>query len=180
MSRFKLFIPFAIFVVLAFFLWFALRSGIDPHVLPSSLVDKSVPSFEMGTVNDLNDTKTQADIKSEEYALINVWATWCGPCRQEHPFLIELSQQGVPIYGVNSNDELEPARQWLSQRGDPYQFSVYDPGGALAVDLGTTAYPESFLVDSKGVIRHSIRGVVNAQVWKDQFQPVIDEIKKSP
>lgn len=176
MGRIKFFIPFFIFVVLGVLFWQVVE--VDPTELPSSMVGRAVPTFSYGTVKNMDQIKTDADITGDSFSVINVWATWCGPCRQEHPYLIDLANRGVKVYGVNANDQLEPARKWLEQRGDPYQFSVFDPDGALAVDLGTTAYPETFLVDKEGVVLVARRGVVNASVWAEQFQPVIDELNK--
>lgn len=174
MKRLKLFIPLFVFVALAILFWFGLRG--DPTDLPSALIGKVMPDFEMQTVQPPQRTVTAADMKGHDFALINVWATWCAPCRQEHPFLVSLAEQGVPIFGVNTQDQLDLAQQWLEERGDPYVFSVFDDNGKLSLDLGVYGYPETFLIDSRGTVLKRKKYILSPQVWENEFLPLIAQI----
>lgn len=176
MKRLKLFIPLAIFVVLA--VVFALALKMDRRELPSALVGKTVPPFSLSTVKEPAKIITETDLKGERYALINVWATWCSPCRQEHPYLMKLAQRGVVIYGVNAKDDRELANQWLAQHGDPYQFSVFDVEGKLGLDLGVYGYPETFLIDKDGTILLRKISVMSEKMWQEDFKPLIDALPK--
>lgn len=175
MARLKLFIPLVVFAVLVFLFWGALDR--DPSELPSALVGRPVPEFQMTTVKEPQRTVTQQDLTGHKYALINVWATWCGPCRQEHPFLVKLAEEGVAIFGVNASDELDLAQEWLDERGDPYLFSVFDPDGKLSLDLGVYGYPETFLIDANGTVLQRRTSVLSEQVWQTHFQPIIDTLE---
>ncbi|MGQ9425339.1 DsbE family thiol:disulfide interchange protein [Gilvimarinus sp. F26214L] len=177
MQRLKLFIPLIVFAGLAALFWRGL--GTDPSELPSALEGRPVPEFRMTTVTDPQRQVTQDDLKGHEFALINVWATWCGPCRQEHPFLVHLAEQGIAIYGVNARDELNLAQEWLEQRGDPYVFSIFDPDGKLGLDLGVYGYPETFLIDKNGTVLQRKTSVLDERVWQNDFQPIIDQLNKS-
>lgn len=174
MKRLKLFIPLIIFAALAALFYPALKR--DPSELTSALVGRSVPDFQLRTVKEPQDLVSQDDIKGHHFALINVWATWCAPCRQEHPFLVELADKRVPIFGVNGQDQLEPAREWLDERGDPYHFSIFDPDGKLVLDLGVYGYPETFLIDKDGTILLRKAGVLSDRVWREDFVPLIETL----
>ena len=106
--------------------------------------------------------------------MLNVWASWCITCRVEHPFLEELSET-IPIIGINYKDEKTKATEWLNQLGDPYIFSLYDYYGELALDLGVTGAPETFLVHNGRIISHHV-GEVDQKVWTTVFKPKIDKI----
>ncbi|GAB1266246.1 thiol:disulfide interchange protein DsbE [Aurantivibrio infirmus] len=174
MNRLKLFIPLIIFVGFAVMVWQV--RGTDPEAFPSALLGKSVPAFSLPAVADTERMITNNDIETPDYALINVWATWCGPCRIEHPYLVSLAESGVKIFGINGKDDLEAARKWLSEKGDPYQFSVFDEEGRLALDLGVTGYPETFLIDKNGTIIHKRVSVMDERVWKKEFLPLIENL----
>ncbi|MCW8193540.1 DsbE family thiol:disulfide interchange protein [Proteobacteria bacterium 005FR1] len=174
MKRLKLFIPLVIFAGLAVLFWHGLK--MDPTELPSALIGRQVPAFQLGTVKEPEQIVTRDDLKGHKFALINVWATWCGPCRQEHPFLVKLAEQGIPIFGVNAKDELDLAREWLDERGDPYQFSIFDPEGKLALDMGVYGYPETFLVDENGTVLQRKTSVLDERVWQQDFLPIIEKL----
>ncbi len=173
MSRFKLFIPLIIFMVLAAFFWKGL--SLDPTAMPSALLDKPVPAFSLGTVNDEQRQVTQDDLKGK-VSLLNVWATWCISCRQEHPYLLAIAEQGIPIYGVNYKDDVIKARQWLKDLEDPYQFSIVDADGRLGIDLGVFGAPETYVVDKLGVIRYKHVGVVSDKVWTETLLPIVESL----
>ena len=174
MNRLKLFIPLVIFVVLAVVFAFALK--MDRKELPSALIGKSVPPFALSTVKDGARTVTEVDVKGQRFALLNVWATWCQPCRQEHPYLMELAKRGVVIYGINAKDDRELAQKWLNQHGDPYRFSAFDSEGRLGLDLGVYGYPETFLIDKDGKILLRKISVMSEQMWQQDFLPIINAL----
>ncbi|WP_299769596.1 DsbE family thiol:disulfide interchange protein [uncultured Pseudoteredinibacter sp.] len=173
MARLKLFVPLAIFVALAALLWKGL--SLDPTAMPSALKDKAFPQFSLPILKDEQQLKNQSDLKGQ-VTLVNVWATWCVVCRVEHPYLLELAEQGVRIVGVNYKDQPDAARQWLKDLKDPYAFSVMDRDGRLGLDLGVFGAPESYLVDQQGFIRHKHVGVVDDKVWARDFLPIIEQL----
>jgi cytochrome c biogenesis protein CcmG, thiol:disulfide interchange protein DsbE len=173
MSRFKLFIPLIIFMVLAAFFWKGL--SLDPTAMPSALLDKPVPTFALATVNDEQRQVTQEDLKGK-VSLLNVWATWCISCRQEHPYLLAIAELGIPIYGVNYKDDVVKAKQWLKDLEDPYQFSIVDADGRLGIDLGVFGAPETYVVDKLGVIRYKHVGVITDKVWTETLLPIVESL----
>jgi len=110
-----------------------------------------------------------------------VWATWCISCRVEHPVLTKLAEQGVVIYGVNYKDVNADAKKWLKDFHNPYQLDINDADGTLGLDLGVYGAPETFLIDSQGIIRHKFVGVIDDTVWREQlagkYQALVDEAK---
>lgn len=173
MSRLKLFIPLIIFAVLAVFFWRGL--SLDPTEMPSALIDKPVPAFRLPTLEDANQIITQDDLKGE-VALVNVWATWCIACRVEHPYLVELANQGVRVIGINYKDDVAEAQRWLKNLHNPYVYSIIDADGRLGIDLGVFGAPETYVVDRQGVIRHKHVGVVDDKVWTEQLKPIVDQL----
>lgn len=170
MARIKLFIPLIIFAVLAGFFWRGL--SLDPTRMPSALIDRPMPSFELGTV--LNpEQKVTVEVMKGKPALLNVWATWCVSCKVEHPYLNYLAEQGVPIFGVNYKDDTSAAQVWLKKLGNPYVLSVIDEDGRLGIDLGVFGAPETYVLDRNGVIRYKHVGVVNERVWTETLQPIM-------
>jgi cytochrome c biogenesis protein CcmG/thiol:disulfide interchange protein DsbE len=167
-SRLKLFAPLILFAVMALFLFRGL--GLDPNEMPSALIDQPLPAFRMP---DLAETKilTRADVVGQ-VSLLNVWATWCVACRVEHPYLLDLAESGVPIYGLNYKDDDRDARKWLLDLGNPYRLNIADREGTLGLDLGVYGAPETYLLDATGVIRYRHVGIVDQQVWESVLQPL--------
>lgn len=162
MKNLKLFIPLGIFLVLALFLYQGLSR--DPSELPSVLISRPVPDFSLPDL--LNpDQRIDQTVFQGQVSLLNVWGTWCVACRVEHPFLVELANQGVAIVGMNYKDERAAALQWLEEKGDPYSINFEDKEGRLAIDLGVFGAPETYLVDHQGIIQYKHVGVVDEQVW---------------
>lgn len=166
MTRLKLFIPLAIFVAMAALLFVGL--SLDPDDLPSALIGKPVPEFELASLDDPERNITANDMRGKPY-LINVWATWCPTCKQEHPYLLHLAEMGIPIFGVNWRDDRALALRLLERTGDPYQDNIFDPDGYLAMALGVTGTPETFVVDGDGVIRYRLVGMVTERVWASEM-----------
>ena len=144
--------------------------AIDPSALPSALIGKPVPDFALPSLDEPGRTITQDDFKGG-VVLVNVWATWCPTCRAEHAFFNKLAAQGVVIHGINYKDKSVAARGWLDELGNPYQLNVEDPQGSLGVNLGAYGAPETFLIDTDGVIHYKYIGAVDDRVWTTQLGP---------
>jgi cytochrome c biogenesis protein CcmG/thiol:disulfide interchange protein DsbE len=172
MRRVLLFLPLAIFLGLGFFLWRGL--SIDPTELPSARLNQPFPAFELASLTEPDRILTEQDLKGAP-ALVNVWATWCPTCKEEHAYLNQLAREGVTIYGINYKDEPVKARAWLDRYLDPYVASVVDEEGRLGLDLGVYGAPETYVIDADGVIRYRHVGAVDARVWQD-LKAVMDAI----
>ena len=133
------------------------------------------PSFELQELKEPARIVSMADLNGKP-ALVNVWATWCVSCRLEHPTLLELSRKGVRIIGLNYKDHRDQAIGWLERLKDPYEFNIYDQEGTLGLDLGVYGAPETFLVDSQGVVRYKRTGVVDNRVWSKEIAPLWREL----
>ncbi len=173
-ARLKLFLPLILFAVLAAFLMRGLE--LDPKELPSALIDKPLPAFSLPALG--RDDILDRDTVTGEVALFNVWATWCVSCRVEHPYLTQLAQEGVAIYGINYKDEDTKALKWLDDLGDPYIASIADREGTLGLDMGVYGAPETYLVDADGVIRYRHVGIVDERVWTSVLQPIYLELSQ--
>lgn len=172
----KYLIPFGIFAVLV--VLFVVGLGLDPREVPSPLIDKPAPEFELPRLHDPEETFGRADLLGNGVSLVNVWASWCTACRQEHPFLMDLSRQGaIPIYGLNYKDERADALGWLRRFGDPYAASAFDHDGRVGIEWGVYGVPETFIVDGRGTIRYKHIGPLNEQVWQEKIMPIIDDIR---
>jgi cytochrome c biogenesis protein CcmG/thiol:disulfide interchange protein DsbE len=163
-------IPLIVFLCLSFFLWRGL--SLDPQQLPSTKINQPVPFFKLPALDDPNDRLSSDDLKGR-VVLLNVWASWCATCLDEHDFLMSLAHQGVVIYGLNYKDDLQRARAWLVQNGNPYTAIGADTTGRSAIDFGVYGAPETFLIDSKGMIRYRHTGALNDATWQRVFLPQI-------
>jgi len=170
----KYLVPLAIFVVLGLLLAYGLN--LDPRKIPSPLIGKSLPAFSLTTVADPARKVGRDDLLGRAY-LLNVWASWCVACRQEHPFLNELARnKTVPIIGLNYKDKREDALGWLGSLGNPYELSLADNDGRLGIDLGVYGVPETFVIDKQGVIRYKQIGPITPEVWEQKLAPMIKEL----
>ena len=164
-------------LVLFFFLGLLLAYGLnlDPRKIPSPLIDKPLPAFSLVTVADPGKVVRADDLRGKTY-LLNIWASWCVACRQEHPLLNEIKhRQTVPIIGVNYKDKREDATRWLADMGDPYEFSLYDTDGRYGINLGVYGVPETFLIDKEGVIRYKQIGPITPEDWEQTMLPLIQK-----
>lgn len=168
-------LPLALFVGLGFFLWKGLY--LDPRELPSALIDRPMPAFQLPSLTEPERQLSVADLKGE-VALVNVWATWCPTCKEEHSFLNQLAQQGVVIYGINYKDEPVKATSWLKRYLNPYREVILDKEGRLGLDLGVYGAPETYIIDATGTIRYRHVGAVDAKVW-EQLQAVMKQVGES-
>ena len=167
-------LPIVIFLILAGFLYVGLYK--DPSLVPSPLIGKPVPAFTASSLKNPDKTVTNKDMLGK-FALVNVWATWCVACKQEHAALVYLAnQKQMPIYGLNYKDDRAAAIDWLERYGDPYIFSVFDNNGRIGIDFGVYGAPETFLIDEQGIIRHKLVGIMTPEIWESQFVPVINHL----
>lgn len=145
----------------------------DPRKLPSPLIDKPAPEYALPKVKDPMATTGSADYAGK-MVLVNVWATWCVGCRQEHAYLVELATSNeIPLYGLNWRDQREDALVWLQRLGDPYAASAYDEDGRVGIDWGVYGAPETFLVNADGYVVYKHLGPLDEGVWQQEFQPRI-------
>ena len=166
-------LPLVVFASLIIVL-FSFLSDRDDQ-LETALIDSSFPEFKLGSLSDESRVLTKQDIIKLP-ALINVWATWCIACRVEHPFLMKLKEESrLTIYGLNYKDNKLKALDLLERDGNPFEFSIYDFEGRLAIDLGVYGAPETFFIDKNGLIRERHVGVIDEKVWEDKFSKYLDE-----
>ncbi|MEK6279688.1 MAG: DsbE family thiol:disulfide interchange protein [Acidobacteriota bacterium] len=169
-------IPLILFLGLVVFL--AIGLGRDPHAVPSPLINKPAPTTQLPQLADPSKRFSAADLRGRVW-LLNVWASWCITCRDEHPMLLEIARSGaVPIYGLNSKDQRADALAWLRDLGDPYVLSASDLDGRVGIDYGVYGAPETFLIDKNGVIRFKQIGAVTPDAWQKQILPLVKELNK--
>ncbi len=172
----KFLVPLGLFLVLAGFLAFGLT--LNPREVPSPLIDKPAPDFRLAQLHEPDKQVALADMRGQVW-LLNVWASWCVACRQEHPVLVDFAKQKiVPLVGLNYKDARPDALAWLQQFGDPYEMSLVDADGRVGIDYGVYGVPETFLIDQKGMIRYKQIGPVTPEVVRDVLLPKIAELKR--
>ena len=167
-------LPLAIFLAIAFFLWRGL--ALNPREVPSPLVGKKVPTFNVPVLSDGSKMLSDAELRGKVY-LLNVWGSWCVSCREEHPVLVELAKKGtIPIYGLNWKDREQDAIAWLARFGDPYIVSGVDRDGRVAIDFGVYGAPETYLVDREGIIRYKQTGPLTWEVIEQKIMPIVAKL----
>jgi len=175
MTRFA--IPIAIFVALVALLGIGLK--LDPREVPSPLIGKPAPHFELPQLRETTRTFTERDMRGKVW-MLNVWASWCVSCREEHPVLLDLAASGaVPIYGLNYKDKREDGLAWLKGMGDPYKLSIYDFDGRVGIDYGVYGVPETYVIDKAGVIRYKRIGPLTPQIVKEKVLPLVRELERA-
>ncbi len=173
---FRSFIPFLVFAVVAVALGVGLT--LKPKEIPSVLVGKPVPDFSLPPIEGRELGLDSADLRSGEVHVVNVFASWCYPCREEHPFLMELAKTGdVNLSGINYKDKPDKVTKWLNELGDPFDRIGADHDGRVSIDWGVYGVPETFIVDGTGEIRLKILGPLNNQDRADAFLECLDQIK---
>jgi cytochrome c biogenesis protein CcmG/thiol:disulfide interchange protein DsbE len=176
-SAARFLIPLGVFVVLAGFLFVGL--GLNPREVPSPFIGKPAPEFRLAKLAQPEQMFTPQEMRGQVW-LLNVWASWCVACRQEHPLLVELARQKtVPIVGLNYKDKPDAAKNWLVQWGDPYSLSVKDLDGRVGIEYGVYGVPETFVIDKNGVIRFKQIGPITEDVWRKKMLPLVEELRKS-
>jgi cytochrome c biogenesis protein CcmG, thiol:disulfide interchange protein DsbE len=167
-------IPLAVFVLMAGFLAVGLK--LNPREIPSPLVNKPAPAFELPRLRDPATKLTVAQMKGQVWVL-NVFASWCTPCLAEHPYVTQLAKQGVKVVGLNYKDKPEDATNWLRKHGDPYSAIVVDADGRAGIDWGVYGVPETFVIDKQGVIRHKQIGPITPQALREEILPALAKLK---
>lgn len=169
-------IPLIVFVAIVAFL--AIGLTLDPREVPSPFIGKPAPHFSLPQVAEASKTLSNDDFRGQ-VSLLNVWASWCVSCRQEHPLLIQLAKQNiVPIYGLNYKDDRDAALGWLQQFGNPYLASAFDADGRVGIDWGVYGVPETFVVDKQGIIRYKQTGPVTEEVLRLKLLPLIEQLQR--
>jgi len=172
MSRFVL--PLAIFVLMVGLLGYGLR--LDPKKVPSPLIDKQAPAFDLAMLGDPSRRLTNADMLGQVWVL-NVWASWCVSCRAEHEVITELARRNlVTVVGLNYKDESDDARRWLQQFGDPYATSIVDYDGRIGIDFGVYGVPETFVIGADGLIKYKHIGPITHESLEQKVMPVLREL----
>ncbi len=161
--RFGKIFPVLVFLAFTAFIWRGLSN--DPRMIPSVLVGKPIPNFNLAPLAGLETPGlTSADLKKGKITLVNIWASWCIPCREEQPLLLKLAQRSdIQVVGINNKDDTAKARNFLNMMGNPFSAIGVDPSGRATIDFGTYGVPETFLVDGQGIIRFKIIGGITAQ-----------------
>src|ERR1043166_2382035 len=166
-------IPLGIFVALLVLLGIGLT--LNPREVPSPLVGKPAPAFDLPRLDRADARFSQRDMLGKVW-LLNVWASWCVSCREEHAMLLELARNGsVPLVGLNYKDERADGLRWLEQMGNPYQLSAFDRDGKVGIDYGVYGVPETHLIDKRGVIRYKRLGVLTPEIVKEKILPLVRE-----
>lgn len=175
MNRIVFLIPLALFAAVA--VYFAIGLTRDPRIVPSALIDKPVPAFELPSVWAEGDGLSSTDLQGE-VSLVNVFASWCVPCKVEHPLFMRLARDNVvTIHGINWKDRTEDARAWLDQLGDPYGRIGQDVSGRTGIDWGVYGVPETYVIDRDGRIRYKHVGPVMPQHLEETLLPLIRELQ---
>ena len=193
----KFLVPLLLFFGLAGFLAFGLT--LNPREVPSPLIDKPAPNFKLARIDDPASTFALEEMRGQVW-LLNVWASWCVACRQEHPLLVRMAKQKlVPVVGLNYKEvrgdgalnvrgmaleaetalAVERARGWLSDHGDPYVLSVLDVDGRVGIDFGVYGVPETFLIDAEGRIRYKHIGPITPDSLQQVIMPKVEELRRA-
>ncbi len=175
MTKMRFFIPLAAFLVLAVILGVGLK--LDPKEVPSPLINKPAPTFALPRLDRPDTQISKADMQGKVW-LLNVWASWCVSCRDEHPILLDLAKSGiVPVIGLNYKDERIDGLRWLTQFGNPYQLSAFDHEGQVGIDYGVYGVPETFVIDKQGTIRYKQIGVLTEQNLREKILPLVKKLQ---
>jgi cytochrome c biogenesis protein CcmG/thiol:disulfide interchange protein DsbE len=168
----RLWLPLG-FIALVALLGIGLK--LNPREVPSPLIGKPAPHFDLPLLHEPDKRFSQKDMLGAVWVL-NVWASWCPPCLQEHPVVTELSKQ-VAVIGLNYKDAREDALPWLKRNGDPYRLSVYDAAGKIAIDYGVYGVPETYVIDQRGVIRYKHIGPLTPEIARKKLEPLVKELR---
>ena len=168
-------LPLIAFIILVAFLLVGLN--LNPRKVPSPLIGKPAPVFKLQQLHEPEKILESKDNLGKVW-LLNVWASWCASCRDEHPLLVQLAKADVvPIYGLNYKDKRDLAIQWLDQLGDPYTKSVMDTEGRVGIEYGVYGVPETYVIDKSGVIQYKQIGPVTVDVLEKTILPLVKELQ---
>jgi len=173
----KFLIPLLLFIILVIFLAIGLNR--DPHEVPSPLINKPAPAFDIAQLEQPNKNFSPVSMKGQVW-ILNVWASWCVACREEHPVLVELANSQIaPVIGLDYKDKREQALAMLATQGNPYTLSAFDANGRVGIDYGVYGVPETYIIDKAGIIRFKHIGPINSQLLNQKIYPLVSELKKS-
>ena len=169
-------LPLSVLLLLVMVFYFGL--GLNPRLVPSPLIGRPVPQFSLPRLNNTDNAFMQSTLQ-RQVSLMNLWATWCVSCRQEHPTLMKIAASDeVPIYGLLYKDEPDKAVRWLQNRGDPYRANAVDADGRVAIEWGVYGTPETFVIDAQGIIRYKHIGPMNWNDWETVILPLIRSLRE--
>jgi cytochrome c biogenesis protein CcmG, thiol:disulfide interchange protein DsbE len=174
MRRLIAILPVVVFVAVLVGFMIGLRR--DPAILPSMLIGKPVPTFTLPPVKPMGEGLASTELVGEP-RLLNVFASWCGPCREEHPVLLQLKQQGVVIDGLDWKEEADAGAHWLDENGDPYARSGNDRTGRAGIELGVSGVPETFVIDRRGRVRYRQVGAITPEIWSETIAPLMAKLQ---
>ena len=170
----KFLIPLALFIVLLGFLGVGLK--LDPREVPSPLIGKPAPAFTLPRLDAPDQTVKRDDLLGKVW-MLNVWASWCAPCREEHPLLVAFARRKLaPVYGLNYKDTRAAGAGFLAQLGNPYEASLFDGDGRVGIDFGVYGVPETFVIDKQGVVRFKHVGPLTPDVLEKKVEPLLKEL----
>jgi cytochrome c biogenesis protein CcmG/thiol:disulfide interchange protein DsbE len=175
MKRLIAIAPAALFVLVLLGFVAGLRR--DPAILPSMLIGKPLPAFALPPLKADAPGLASADLTGEPQ-LLNVFASWCGPCKEEHPTLLQLRAQGVRIAGLDWKEEAADGARWLAANGDPYVAAGNDSSGRAGIDLGVSGVPETFVIDRRGRVRYRQVGAITPEVWAQTLAPLMARLRR--
>ena len=173
-------VPVAVFLVLVGFFVYRLaliNKGNMPNMIPSVMIDKPAPVFDLPSLFAGKPHVTSADLQGR-VTLVDIFASWCVPCRSEHPYLTDIKNAGIVLVGINYKDRPEDARLWLEKLGNPYDAIGADRQGRVGIDFGAYGVPESYLIDKNGVIRFKQTGPLTPEDIRDRILPLAKELAK--
>ena len=175
MKRAIYLLPLALFIALVAYFIAGLQR--DPHMLPSALLDRPAPEFSLPPLVEGKPGIARADL-ADGPMLVNFFASWCVPCRAEHPLLTRLAGEGVALQGVAYKDKPEDAKNWLQQLGDPYKRIGQDRDGRTAIEFGVYGVPETYVIDRKGTIRYRQVGPITPSDFETKIKPLLAELRR--
>jgi cytochrome c biogenesis protein CcmG, thiol:disulfide interchange protein DsbE len=171
MRALKFLLPLALFVALALLLGRGL--SLDPREVPSPLVGKPAPAFTLTQLDDPAKKVSRDDLLGKVW-MLNVFASWCATCHEEHPLLVEFSKRSsVPLIGLNYKDGRSQGTQWLGRYGNPYKISLWDNEGRVGLDFGVYGVPETFVIDRQGIVRYKHVGALTPGVMRQKIEPLL-------
>ena len=174
MKAWRFLVPMALLAAVVGFLGVGL--GLNPREVPSPLIGKPAPAFNLARLDDATQTVSREDLLGQVW-MLNVWASWCAPCREEHPLVIDIARrQLVPVYGLNYKDQAPAAKNWLAGLGNPYRATLVDSDGRVGIDYGVYGVPETFIVDRQGFIRFKHTGPLTPDVLRTRIEPLLKEL----
>jgi len=174
MKYVRFLLPMALFAGILLFLGVGL--GLNPREVPSPLIGKPAPAFTLPRLDDAGQQISRDDLLGKVW-MLNVWASWCAPCRDEHPLVIDIARrQLVAVYGLNYKDARPAATRWLANLGNPYRATLVDADGRVGIDFGVYGVPETFIIDRQGVVRFKHTGPLTPDVIRSKIEPLLKDL----